>query len=214
MDKTKGFKGKFLLLLILTFIFILVITLRLPRMYRSITELRKPPNTCPFWISEESITPLNNTKHLLVSAYMDQRVKGFDIRIIGMFRRDSIQPLYCLFCCAGQPSNIIQATISQHSDNFGFPFVTTDVMCQIPQNCSPTHVALLTKPDRVNVFNQTWLPIRNQKTNGIEKKKLQFNFTVCISNLFGDYNNVLQFAQSLEMYRSAQHQHHKPQCQK
>ncbi|CAB1457558.1 unnamed protein product [Pleuronectes platessa] len=33
------------------------------------------------------------------------------------------------------------------------------------------------------------------------EEKLQFNFTVCISNLFGDYNNVLQFAQTLEMYR-------------
>ncbi|XP_037602559.1 glycosyltransferase family 92 protein F13G3.3-like, partial [Sebastes umbrosus] len=92
-------------------------------------------------------------------------------------------------------------TILQHSDNFGFPFVTTDVMCQIPQNCTATHVSLLTQPGRENVFNQTWLPIRNQKTKGKEEKKFQFNFTVCVSNLFGDYNNVLQFAQTLEMYR-------------
>nr|XP_046269099.1 glycosyltransferase family 92 protein F13G3.3-like isoform X2 [Scatophagus argus] len=70
-------------------------------------------------------------------------------------------------------------------------------MCPIPQNCKATHVSLQTQQDRVEVFNQTWLPIRNQK--GKEEK--MFDFTVCVSNLFGEYNNVLQFAQTLEMYR-------------
>ncbi|XP_031165628.1 uncharacterized protein LOC116057354 [Sander lucioperca] len=202
MDKAKKFKWKFFLLFIAALIFILCITVRTPRMYRAIPKPQGPPKTCPLQISERTITPLNNTKHLLVSAYMDQREKGLDIRIIGIFKRDSIQPLYCLFCCAGHlSSKTTPTTILQHSDNFGFPFVTTDVMCQIPPNCIATHVGLLTQPDSVKVFNQTWLPIRNQKTNEKEENKLQFNFTVCISNLFGDYNNVLQFAQTLEMYR-------------
>ncbi|XP_074517618.1 uncharacterized protein LOC141783920 isoform X1 [Sebastes fasciatus] len=203
MDKAKDFKGKFFLLFIVTSIFILCITVRIPRMtYSATPKPRDALKNCPFRISEQTITPLKNTKHLLVSAYMDQRVKGFDIRIIGIFRRDSIQPLYCLFCCAGHLSSTTPpTTILQHSDNFGFPFVTTDVMCQIPQNCNATHVSLLTQPGRENVFNQTWLPIRNQKTKGKEEKKFQFDFTVCVSNLFGDYNNVLQFAQTLEMYR-------------
>ncbi|XP_045898647.1 uncharacterized protein LOC123966553 [Micropterus dolomieu] len=213
MDKAKAFRGKVLFLFIATSILIFFITVRTPRMHRSIPRPRGPLNTCPSRVSEQTITPLNNTKHLLVSAYMDQRVNGFDIRIIGIFRRDSIQPLYCFFCCAGQLSTTTPTTILQHTDNFGFPFVTTDVMCQIPQNCNATHVTLLTQPDKVREFNQIWLPIRNQKTNEKQEKNLQFNFTVCISNLFGDYNNVLQFSQTLEMYRSAQ-QHHKPQSQK
>ncbi|CAB1454508.1 unnamed protein product [Pleuronectes platessa] len=115
----------------------------------------------------ETITPLNDTKHLLVSAFMDQRVKGFDIRIIAIFRRDSIKPLHCHFCCEG------------------FSSITT-----------PAKI-----PESEIASKQIWLPIRNRKTNMDEKEKLQFNFTVCISNLFGDYNNVLQFAQALEMYR-------------
>ncbi|XP_029316645.1 uncharacterized protein LOC115027447 [Cottoperca gobio] len=201
MEKAKKFRGTLFLLLIASFLFILCITVRTPRTYRTIPKPRLPPNTCPFHISEQTITPLNNTKDLLVSAYMDQRVKGLDIRIIGIFRKDSIQPLYCLFCCAGQVSRTTPTTISKHLDNFSFAFTTTDVMCQIPQKCNATHVSLLTKPDRVRGSNQTWLPIRNQKTNGKEENKLQFNFTVCISTLFGDYNNVLQFAQTLEMYR-------------
>ncbi|XP_073338880.1 glycosyltransferase family 92 protein F13G3.3-like [Pagrus major] len=198
MDKSK-LRGKFFLLFIAAFITILFITVRTPTTYRSIPKPRGPSDACPLQISEESITPLYDTKHLLVSAYMDQRVKGFDIRIIGIFKRDSIQPLYCLFCCAGWLSATTPTTILQHSDNFGFPFVTTDVMCPIPENCNTTHVSLLTKPDSVGVFNQPWLPIRNKK--GKEETKWQFDFTVCVSNLFGDYNNVLQYAQTLEMYR-------------
>ncbi|XP_040915875.1 uncharacterized protein LOC121196806 [Toxotes jaculatrix] len=203
MDKVKELRGKFILLFIITFIFFICISItRIPLTYRSIPNPSGPPKTCPFQISEQTITPLNNTKHLLVTAFMDQRVNGFDIRIISIFRRDSIQPLHCLFCCEGYLSRTTTpATISQHSDNFGFPFVTTDVMCQIPQNCNATQVILLTQPESVKEPKQVWLPIRNKKTNGKEEAKLQFNFTICVSNLFGDYNNVLQFAQTLEMYR-------------
>ncbi|XP_039992388.1 uncharacterized protein LOC120795016 [Xiphias gladius] len=202
MDKAKELRQRFFFPFIATIIFICIIVVRTPRMYGSMPNLRGPQKTCPFQISQQTITPLNNTKHLLVSTYMDQRVNGFDIRIIGIFRRDSIQPLHCLFCCAGYlSSTTTPATISQHSDNFGFPFVTTDVMCQIPPNCNATHIALLTQPECAILSNQIWLPIRNKNTNGKEAKKLQFNFTVCFSNLFGDYNNVLQFAQTLEMYR-------------
>ena len=208
MEKIKEYRRKFVLLFVVALIYILCISLRAPWTYKDVPKPRGAPKTCPSQTSDQTITPLNNTKHFLVSAYMDQRVHGLDIRIIGMFRRDSIQPLYCFFCCAGFLSHTTTpATILQHSDNFGFPFATTDVMCQIPQNCQATHVSLLTQSGAMSQ-NQTWLPIRNQKTNEKEEKKLQFDFTVCISNLFGDYNNVLQFAQTLEMYRSAQQQTH------
>ncbi|KAF7646183.1 hypothetical protein LDENG_00191990, partial [Lucifuga dentata] len=70
----------------------------------------------------------------------------------------------------------------------------------IPKDCKATQVTLQPEKDD-NVLRSSLLPIRNQKTSENEIQKLQFNFTVCISNLFGEYNNVLQFAQSLEMYR-------------
>uniref|UniRef100_UPI0037E73847 beta-1,4-galactosyltransferase galt-1-like n=1 Tax=Semicossyphus pulcher TaxID=241346 RepID=UPI0037E73847 len=183
----------------------MVVVLMFSGTYRAVPNpvrsLRRVPNICPVQVSDQTITPLNNTKHLLVSAYMDQRVKNFDVRIISIFRRDSIQSLHCLFCCEGHMSQTLsQATIKEHSDNFGFPFVTTDVLCQIPKNCSATHVSLLTKPDVVKISAPVWLPIRNQKSGGKEESKMQFDFTVCISNLF-EFNNALQYAQTLEMYR-------------
>ncbi|KAK7135640.1 hypothetical protein R3I94_014334 [Phoxinus phoxinus] len=48
-----------------------------------------------------------------------------------------------------------------------------------------------------------YLPIRNKVT----RQTFKFNFTICISNLFGDYNNVLQFAQTMEMYKLLGVQH-------
>ena len=204
MDKRK-LKRKFFLLTIGILIFMFVVV-RNPEMYRTILKQvqnqRPVPYFCPLWITDQTITPLKNTKHLLVSAFMDQRVKDVDIRIISIFRRDSIQPLQCLFCCSNWlSSTTTQAKIEEHSDNFGFPFVTTDVLCQIPPDCNATHVTLHPRPESEIASNRLWLPIRNQKTKEKEEKKLQFNFTVCISSLFGDYNNVLQFAQTLEMYR-------------
>ncbi|XP_026195379.1 beta-1,4-galactosyltransferase galt-1-like [Anabas testudineus] len=202
MEKTRQLKLKFFLFINAIFIFIIIITtVRTSRSYRSIPPPCGALDTCPLQLSNQSITPLENTKHFLVSAYMDQRVKGFDIRIIGIFRRDSIQTLYCLFCCSGHLSTTTPVTVSVHSDHFGFPFSATDVMCQIPPNCEATHVTLLTQPDSVEVSNQRWLPIKNKETSKEEEKTFQFDFTVCISTLFGEYNNVLQFAQTLEMYR-------------
>ncbi|TKS86849.1 Glycosyltransferase family 92 protein F13G3.3 [Collichthys lucidus] len=92
------------------------------------------------------------------------------------------------------------AMIKEHPDNFGFAFITTFVMCQIPRNCTATHVSLLTELDSASVPTQIWLPIRNQKAAGKEDVKMQFDMTVCISNLF-EFNNALQYAQTLEMYR-------------
>ncbi|AWP16278.1 Glyco transf 92 domain containing protein [Scophthalmus maximus] len=201
MDRLKELRWKLFLLLIATSIFMCMLAVTTPRTSTPFPNPHGPPKTCPFRVSGQTITPLNNTKHLLVSAFMDQRVKGSDIRVIGIFRRDSIQPLHCCFCCAGYLSATAPATILQHADHFGFPFVTTDVMCPIAQNCDATHVALLTQKEGGIVRNQTWLPIRNNHTEENGEEQLQFNFTVCISNLFGDYNNVLQFAQTLEMYR-------------
>uniref|UniRef100_A0A3P9LS60 Glycosyltransferase family 92 protein n=1 Tax=Oryzias latipes TaxID=8090 RepID=A0A3P9LS60_ORYLA len=147
----------------------------------------------------QSITPLKHTKHLLVSAYMDQRSGGFDLRIIGIFKRDSVDALYCSFCCAGLVSETTPSIILPHSDHFGFPYGTMDVLCQIPDNCDATHVTFLTAPSTATRSEQLWMPIRNKKTSNKEENKL--DFTVCISTLFGNYNNVLQFAQTLEMYR-------------
>lgn len=197
MDKGRVKLNHFVIFTII-FIIVLIVTLRLPSVNKPIPKPKGPPPACPTVIAEATITPLRNTKHLLVSAFMDQRVHGFDIRIIGIFRRDSIKTLFCLFCCKDRLSATTWTTILPHSDNFGFPYITTDVMCPIPKDCDAMHVTLVTEEKIVRDLHETWLPIRNLKT---EEKILKYNFTVCVSSLFARYNNVLQFTQSLEMYR-------------
>lgn len=131
---------------------------------------------------------------------MDQRVSGFDVRIIGLFKRDSMVPLFCVFCCRGQIPPATLATILEHSDNFGFPYITTDVMCPMPEHCQARQVILVAEQNTTD-GEHTWLPIRNIATKENEGKMLKYNFTVCISTLFDNYNNVLQFTQTLEIYR-------------
>lgn len=199
MDAAKIKEKIFLSFLITSLILIMLFLEKTPRTHDPVPVPRTEPKKCPLWTSKKTFTPLKGTKHLLVSAYMDQRVKGFDLRIIGIFKRDSIQELYCLFCCRDNVSATTQATILPHSDNFGFPYVTTDVMCALPDGCSAKHVSLVTDQDNWRHSEQMWLPVRNLKTEETSDKR--FNFTVCISAVFGGYNNVLQFSQSLEMYR-------------
>lgn len=199
MDNARIKEKIFLSFLITSLILIILLFHTAPRTHNPIPAPRADRKICPLRSSEKTFTPLKGTKHLLVSAYMDQRVTGFDLRIIGIFRRDSIQALYCLFCCQDVISATTKATILPHSDNFGFPYVTTDVMCALPKGCAAKHVSLLTDQYNWRPSEQMWLPIRNLKTEETSDKR--FDFTVCISTLFGRYNNVLQFTQSLEMYR-------------
>ncbi|XP_077416996.1 beta-1,4-galactosyltransferase galt-1-like [Vanacampus margaritifer] len=146
-------------------------------------------------VNEETITHLNGTKHLLMSAYADERVPGKDVRIVAIFKRDSVQQLHCVFCCRGLVSNSSSAAVLLHGSHFGFPYVSAAVLCQTPAGCRCSHVALLPAKENADAGNLTWLPIRNRR------EETRFNFTVCISVLYGNLNNVLQVAQTLEMYR-------------
>ncbi|XP_062325567.1 glycosyltransferase family 92 protein C35A5.5-like [Osmerus eperlanus] len=155
-------------------------------------------------VSNETLTPLTGTRHLLVSAYLECRLEENVVRIISVFKRDSVRDLFCVFCCMGNMSTTLPAQVLMHSDHFGFPFVTTDILCKIPAYCSIVQYVTLMPHANVNsTLKQTFLPIKNLQS-GQKKEEdyhYQFNFTVCISNLFENYNNVLQFTQSLEMYR-------------
>lgn len=209
MDKWKKLRRQFVVFSISISIFVVVVVtflgtyrvvpLPIPRPFRN---LRHITNACPIRLADQTITPIKHTRHLLVSAYMDRRMKDHNVRIIGMFKRDTIPSLYCAFCCEGQLSNTTPAQMKENPDNFGFTFGTTNVMCQIPKDCSATHVTLLTQQDGAEDPSQVWLPIRNQEAGGTKETTMLFNFTVCISNLF-ELNNALQYAQTLEMYRSA-----------
>ncbi|XP_031425872.1 uncharacterized protein LOC116221033 [Clupea harengus] len=157
-------------------------------------------------LSKDTITPIPGSRHLMVSAFKDHRLGGA-IRVISIICRQELQPLYCVLCAnadakADANANadgalnqcaFSRAKVDVHSESFGFPFVTSDVLCMSPALQQATHVSITANPNA----SLTFLSIQNQEV----KESFKYNFTVCISNLFGVYNNALQFAQTMEVYK-------------
>ncbi|XP_067245678.1 uncharacterized protein [Chanodichthys erythropterus] len=154
-----------------------------------------------------SITPIKDSEHFMVSAFIDHRLDGV-IRVISIIKRNSLQQLYCVYC---NPTKMIteydcrtvQADVQIHSDHFGFPFHVSDVICKGKHTQNATRVLISTKDSDNSNNNTDYLPIKNR----VRTNTFKFNFTICISNVFGDYNNVLQFVQTIEMYKLLGVQH-------
>ncbi|XP_041957536.1 uncharacterized protein LOC121715712 [Alosa sapidissima] len=167
--------------------------------------------TLPPWqrAPTETITPIPGSRHLMVSAFKDHRLGGA-IRVISIICRQELQPLYCVLCAnndvnanadASTDANALnrcttsQAKVDVHRDHFGFACHMSDVFCTSPSSQQATHVSITT--NQTAIHNVTFLLIQNQKV----KESFRYNFTMCISNLFGEYNNALQFAQTMEVYK-------------
>ncbi|KAL8174794.1 UNVERIFIED_CONTAM: hypothetical protein K2H54_053889 [Gekko kuhli] len=159
------------------------------------TVMHKSKGFCTGEIVNNSISALSDNKTFVLAPYFDNRVKNL-IRTIGIVPHEEVKKVYCLFCCpTGNNIYVSNAVIDLHEDRFGFPYATADLVCMEPTNCDPQYVSFNWFPQR----NAVLLPrfeIQNRKT-----ADSLVDFTVCISTMFGDYNNVLQFVQSMEMYK-------------
>ncbi|XP_075915524.1 beta-1,4-galactosyltransferase galt-1-like [Petromyzon marinus] len=152
-------------------------------------------------LQNTSMMRVRDTKIFLVSAYHDQREAGQSTRIIGIANRYEPDVLSCHFCCRGH-SEILTVTASAyvHSDHFDFPYGTADFLCTEPLDCEPGHVSvqrMRTIPDEEEA-EWVFMPVRNRL---YMPPTFTQEFSVCISTLFGNYGNVLQFVQAIEMYR-------------
>ncbi|KAM9370836.1 beta-1,4-galactosyltransferase galt-1-like [Phaethornis superciliosus] len=145
--------------------------------------------------AQNAITALNDNRTFIISPYFDDRESKVT-RVIGIVHHEDVKQLYCWFCC--QPSGKIyvsKAKIDVHSDRFDFPYGRADIVCLEPQTCNPTHVSINHSP-LGNIDQLPRFEIKNRKA-----ENFSVDFTVCISAMFGNYNNVLQFIQSMEMYK-------------
>ncbi|XP_078496943.1 beta-1,4-galactosyltransferase galt-1-like [Lissotriton helveticus] len=147
-------------------------------------------------IASSTITALNGTKTFVVAAYYDNRGTNL-VRIIGIVHHEETKDLYCWFHCRSKNSNvsIIRAHIDMHSDRFGFPYGTADILCPEPVDCDPKYVSIHWSREG-DCEHIPMFEIRNR-----HPEALSSNFTVCISTMFGNYSSVLQFVQSVEMYK-------------
>ncbi|XP_069098641.1 uncharacterized protein [Pleurodeles waltl] len=161
------------------------------RDHRQFLEVRFPSRS----ISEDTITELKNSRTFIIAPYKDQR-EGNKIRTIAIVNNDVTQ-LYCFIPCRTNINvYVVKAVLDKHVDRFGFPYVTTDILCPEPINCDPKYIALDSSQD-ANIDKLSVFGIQNLHP----PTSFYVNFTVCISTMFGNYDNVLQFTQTIEMYK-------------
>ncbi|XP_048368095.1 uncharacterized protein LOC125441530 [Sphaerodactylus townsendi] len=152
-------------------------------------------NFCQGIPASNTITPLKDNRTFIIAPYFDNR-KNNMTRVIAIVHHKEVKELYCWFC---HPSKgeiyISKAEIHVLSDRFDFPYGATDLRCLEPEAWEPHYMLIHWSPsgdpDHLPLFE-----IRNRDHEGS-----LVDFTVCISTMFGGYNNVLQFVQSMEMYK-------------
>lgn len=154
-------------------------------------------SVCPASISANSITPIRGTRYLMVSAFISDEANG-KANIIAIMNRTHSEPFTCIFCCSPHGLSISPVKLDKHIDHFGFPFVTTDAFCNIEPTCNATHVTISRPENLLEIQHHLYLPLQKLLTHGGD---FDVDFTLCISCLFGGYNNVLQFVQTIETYR-------------
>ncbi|XP_046882436.1 uncharacterized protein LOC124471855 [Hypomesus transpacificus] len=154
-------------------------------------------DTCPGHLAKDALTPIDGSKHLMISAYKDYRKSGVT-RILAIINKDHPTPLYCIFCCSGNRSKETIGLVKTNSVHYGYPYSAADVFCSEEPGCSVTHITLVTHDDAGEYGKMQFLTVQNKER---KEEDFQFFLTVCMSSMFGNYNNILQFVQTMEFYK-------------
>ncbi|CAH2316782.1 glycosyltransferase family 92 -like [Pelobates cultripes] len=156
--------------------------------------IKKPAGElCAGVTARNVITALQGNRVFIVSPYHDPRKQNVT-RVLGIVHHE-VKELYCYFCKNSKSVHIVKAEIDIHEDRFGFPYGLADIICPEPPNSNAKYIYL--HDSKVNnLTGLTKFRIQNQ-----EFPPYSANFTVCISTMFGNYSNTLQFIQTIEMYK-------------
>ncbi|XP_018420916.1 PREDICTED: uncharacterized protein LOC108794386 [Nanorana parkeri] len=153
------------------------------------TESEEP--LCSQNVTQDTIVKVKNSRTYLIAAYLDSR-SSRTVRILGITNRYEQDVLLCDFCLTGD-NNTAPVELQIHTDHFDFPYGTTDLLCRLPDERIPEYVSVY----RTDESSPTFLKIQSTEI----PTKFQYDFLVCVSTMFGSYNNILQFIQSMEMYQ-------------
>ncbi|KAK6466175.1 glycosyltransferase family 92 protein F13G3.3-like [Huso huso] len=156
-------------------------------------EIRVSSNDRPL----KTIIPVENAQAFVISAYYDDRFPPPVVRIIGIVdRQQSNQSLYCHLRFHNETISV-EAEVDIHSNHFGFRYGSADLNCKCPGITLNSSVSVTTSPQ--NNASAPRLSIRNIKKG--KPSHFTYEFAVCISVMFRNYSNVLQFIQTIEMHR-------------
>ncbi|XP_070614796.1 uncharacterized protein [Erythrolamprus reginae] len=144
-----------------------------------------------------TITALKHNKTLVVSLYHDGRQQNLT-RAIAMVHYKKIQDLYCWFCCSrSKRISVVRASVDIHPERFGFPVGAADIVCLEPKGCFPQYISIHPST-KGSVAELPWFEINNR----IARTSFVMEYTVCLSVMPENYDNALQFVQSMEMYKT------------
>ncbi|XP_042335124.1 uncharacterized protein LOC121936701 isoform X2 [Sceloporus undulatus] len=155
-----------------------------------------PTDRCRGKIVNNTITALKHNKTFVISSYHDNREQNLT-RVIAIVAYKNVEDLYCWFCCSldGRIS-VKRAAIAIHQDRVGSIFGAADIVCLEPQLCYPKYVSIHSSP-KGQAEELPSFEIQNR----LPQFSFSAEFTLCLSVMFENYSNVLQFIQSMEMYK-------------
>ncbi|CAJ0963539.1 unnamed protein product [Ranitomeya imitator] len=177
-------KQKFIVCNILVIVFILL------------TYLLQPKDSKINYVSNIAVgplIPLQGNKTFIVAPYYDPRESSL-IRILAIVHH-TVNNFFCLFYCKQFGYVHVMAEIDTVKDNLGFPFETTSLLCANPPECNYTYMSVYTNRTK----DLSKLPVFKISKDPIGS--FSANFTVCISAIYGTYDNALQVIQTIEMYK-------------
>ncbi|KAM8934329.1 beta-1,4-galactosyltransferase galt-1-like [Pelodytes ibericus] len=149
---------------------------------------------CAGEAAHDTITALVDNRSFIISPYHDDRGKKVT-RVLGIVHHSDVKELYCFFCCnESKKLHRVKATIDIHQDRFNFAYGLADIICEEPADFKLQYLYLHSSTDK-DINGLTRFEIQNR-----EPGQFSANFTVCISTMFGNYRNALQFIQTMEMY--------------
>ncbi|XP_073468311.1 beta-1,4-galactosyltransferase galt-1-like [Aquarana catesbeiana] len=155
-------------------------------------EIRQKMRSQELPIVTDTITSLDN-RTFIISLYYEPRLSQ-SVRVIAILHV-SVKELYCIFHCSTNQNVFVRAEIDFHRDSFGFPYGMASLLCAEPSGCDYTYMSF-SSIISTNTSQNLLFEVRNRPPPPISS-----NFTICISTLYGNYNNVLQMIQSIEMYK-------------
>ncbi|XP_053551365.1 beta-1,4-galactosyltransferase galt-1 isoform X2 [Bombina bombina] len=94
----------------------------------------------------------------------------------------------------------VQAQLNVPSDRFGFTYSAVDVLCRVPPSCDSKFVSVHWSTTE-NISYMPMFEIKNRDVKNQGHGKFTVDFTICISTMYGNSTNILQFIQAIEMYK-------------
>uniref|UniRef100_UPI00358DE152 uncharacterized protein n=1 Tax=Myxine glutinosa TaxID=7769 RepID=UPI00358DE152 len=177
-------------------------------------ELVKNPRKSPFFhqfhesvnlvstssdLSGQTFVRVENSSILVFSAYLDERDKDEPrVRVFALAPWAQRMSLCChlLYNDRFTVRSLKEAKREIVGKHYDFKFAVFNFFCKVYRsNLQLTHVAL-TRCDQAIHPLTNYLPIQAPP-----KLSPQHDFAVCLPALFGQFDNTLQFVQSMEMYR-------------